>query len=103
MSDGPLLDAYSQAVTHVAERVSPSVVNIEVYQQRHTAHRGVQEGRGNGSGFVITPDGYILTNSHVVNGATRIEVSLPDGTRTAAQLIGPDTNLAVIAFRLPSP
>ncbi|MFQ3584605.1 MAG: trypsin-like peptidase domain-containing protein [Cyanobacteriota bacterium] len=98
LANGPLLDAYSQAVTRVAEQVSPSVVNIEVYQQRRTPRRGFQEGRGNGSGLVIMPDGYILTNSHVVNGATRIEVSLPDGTRTTAELIGDDsdTDLAVI-------
>lgn len=111
IDEGALLDAYSQAVIRVAEQVSPSVVNIEVYQtQPHQGRANNRragnpaETRGNGSGFVITPDGYILTNSHVVHHATRIEVTLADGRKTTAELIGddPDTDLAVIRIHAPN-
>ncbi len=90
VNDGILLDAYSRAVVHASERVSPSVVFIEVTQQarqgRQPGHRGNgrdprsgQEVKGSGSGFVFTPDGYILTNSHVVHEAKKIEVLFSDG------------------------
>ncbi len=99
--DEAALDAYSRAVTGVVERLSPSVVHLEVAPRAGASRIGRGRGRprnGTGSGSVFTPDGLLLTNSHVVHGTERIEATLADGHRLRGDLVGddPDTDLAVV-------
>lgn len=97
-----LLDAYSRAVTRAVERVGPSVVHISVQYRRERSRNSRRPLRrsdtGSGSGFLFTPDGFILTNSHVVSGAERLTVTLHDGRSSKAEVIGDDlhTDLALI-------
>src|SRR5262245_58453412 len=94
--DHELLDAYSRAVIHAVERVAPAVVSIDV--RKSGSERRSPAQAGTGSGFVFATDGLILTNSHVVDGASALDVTLPDGRECHADLIGEDrdTDAAII-------
>ncbi len=98
VNDQDLLDSYSKTISGVVQEVAPSVVNIRVQ------HSGEQTPGGSGSGFVIAPDGFILTNSHVIHGASKIDVTLADTRSVSAALVGedPDSDLAVIRISAPN-
>lgn len=103
-ADGPLLDTYSKTVSGVARQVSAAVVHLKVQKTETPQNRARQSPNGNGqnggsgSGFVISTDGFVVTNSHVVNGASVIEASLPDGRSFQARVVGDDpaTDIAVV-------
>jgi S1-C subfamily serine protease len=97
--DAELLDAYSRAVIHAVERVAPAVVSIDVGKASEAARRTPAQA-GSGSGFVFATDGLVLTNSHVVDGATSIDVTLPDGRACHADLIGQDRDTDVAIVRI---
>nr|AEQ20387.1 periplasmic serine protease [uncultured bacterium CSL11] len=99
-ADDALLDAYSASVTGAVARVAPAVAHLRIVDKR----RGVGADReGSGSGFLITPDGYLITNSHVAGGAASIEVTLSDGRTASAEVVGddPDSDLAVLKVAAP--
>ena len=97
--DAELLDAYSRAVIHAVERVAPAVVSIDVGKASEATRRTPAQA-GSGSGFVFATDGLVLTNSHVVDGATSIDVTLPDGRECHADLIGQDRDTDVAIVRI---
>jgi S1-C subfamily serine protease len=111
-NDADLLDAYSTAVIGAVERVGPAVAHLEVWapmtaSQRRQRRRGPHdenESSGSGSAFVFTPDGFLLTNSHVVERATRVRATFSDGASYNAEIVGsdPDTDLAVLRVNAPS-
>ncbi|MEL6924513.1 MAG: trypsin-like peptidase domain-containing protein, partial [Bacteroidota bacterium] len=98
VNDAPLLDAYSNTVVGVTKKVSQAVVQIRVRKKSNRRRRNYQQPFGSGSGFIISTDGFVVTNSHVVKGATAIEVALPDGQQVKAKLIGDDpaTDIALL-------
>ena len=98
LPDSDLLDAYSRAVVHAVERVAPAVVSLDV--RKNDSARRSRSQAGSGSGFVFATDGLILTNSHVVDGADTIEVTLPDGRECQADLIGQDRDTDVAIVRI---
>ena len=97
IDEAPLLDAYSSAIVHAVDRVAPAVVHLEIIGQPPGRRRG-GDVSGSGSGFFFTPDGFLLTNAHVVTGATGVRATLSDGLAYPAHLVGsdPDTDLAVL-------
>lgn len=90
ISEQELLDAYSRAVIACVERTAPSVVSLSVWQARRR--------RGEGSGLIVAPDGYVLTNSHVVSGASSVVATFVDGEQARGRVVGDDpaTDLALV-------
>ena len=111
VNDDDLLDAYSRAVTEAVETIGPSVVRVEVSKPaapragrpRRRDDKVQKPETGSGSGFIFTPDGLVLTNSHVVDGGGRVVVIVPDGREYVADLVGDDpaTDLAVLKISAP--
>lgn len=103
VSNERLLDDYSRVVTGAVDIVAPSVVSIEVSRKDSGRRGGLDQATAGGSGFVFASDGLILTNSHVVEGSTKVQVGLPDGRDYVADVVGqdPDTDIAVLKITAP--
>ncbi len=102
-SEEEALDAYSKIVVRVAELLSPSVVNINVLRPVRDPYRRIlHQGKGQGSGFIVTPDGFTLTNSHVVQGAPSVEVTLNDGRTFETEVVGADPFTDLALLRIPA-
>jgi S1-C subfamily serine protease len=99
-SDGQALDSYSRAVVGAVKEVGPSVVHVHVKQNIAVSRRSQGEGEASGSGLIIAPDGYLVTNSHVVENAASIDVSLSDGFSARADIIGQDKATDIALLRI---
>ena len=99
-SDQPILASFDDAVSAVAEKVKPSVVNIQVQVQQQDRYGNMQQGEGVGSGIIFSSDGYIITNNHVAGQATSIKVTLNNGKEYAAKLIGADSNTDIAVIKI---
>jgi S1-C subfamily serine protease len=102
LDDSEALDAYSRAVVTAAERIGPAVVSVAVSRPapERLRRRGVPELGGAGSGVIIAPDGYVLTNSHVVHRAEKIEARLQDGRAVPATIVGTDPHSDLALLRV---
>jgi len=100
-TDGQRLDAYSRVIVDVVKGVGPSVVHVRVRQKGNGVKTASQKGEASGSGVIIAPDGYAITNSHVVENAGTVDVSLADSSSFQADIIGQDkaTDLALLRLR----
>jgi len=104
LEDEEILDVYSQTITGAAAKAGHAVVNIRVSGRPAPEERNARGQESGGTGFIVAPDGYIVTNSHVVHGAGRIEVTLADARSYPAELVGddPESDLAVIRINAPA-
>jgi S1-C subfamily serine protease len=99
-SDQQILASFDDAVSEVATRVKPSVVNIQVTVQQQDAYGNSRQGEGVGSGIVFSADGYIITNNHVAGDATDIKVTLNNGKEYPAKLVGADVNTDIAVIKI---
>jgi serine protease Do len=99
-SDQEILLAFNNAISKVADKVKPSVVNIKVTVDQRDIFGNLQEGEGVGSGVIYSSDGYIITNNHVAANAKELVVTLNDGTEYPAKLIGADENTDIAVIKI---